>query len=84
MKLLIDMNLSPKWCNFLADAGVESSHWSTVGSYDAPDSPEVIGGRVIVALGQMASELHEGALLTIDPNRTRITVLPLRILGKGR
>lgn len=40
-------------------------------------SPEVIGKQVIVALQQMASELEEGALITVDPNRTRVRVLPL-------
>jgi predicted nuclease of predicted toxin-antitoxin system len=41
-------------------------------------SPEVIGDQILIALRQMASELEEGALLTVDPNRTRIRVLPLR------
>ncbi len=40
-------------------------------------SPEVIGGPVIDALQQMAVELEEGALLTVDPTRTRLRVLPL-------
>ncbi len=38
MKLLIDMNLSPLWLSFLADAGFESIHWSTVGDPSAPDT----------------------------------------------
>ncbi len=41
-------------------------------------SPDVIGKQVIMALRQMASELEEGALLTVDPNRTRLRVLPLQ------
>jgi len=40
--------------------------------------PEVIGKLVVVALRQMASELQEGALLTVDSNRTRLRLLPLR------
>ncbi len=44
-------------------------------------SPDVIGKQIIVALRQMASELEEGALLTVDPNRTRLRVLPLRPRG---
>lgn len=125
MKLLIDMNLSPRWVDVLTKAGVEAVHWSAVGPHDAPDvtimayaaghgyvvatndldfsailaanqgekpsvvqlraenlSPESIGDRVIAALRQMATELDEGALLTIDPNRTRITVLPLQTISK--
>jgi predicted nuclease of predicted toxin-antitoxin system len=37
MKLLIDMNLSPRWVNFLNDQGIASTHWSTVGAINAPD-----------------------------------------------
>lgn len=120
MKLLVDMNLSPRWVAALADAGIEAAHWSTLGAHSAPDwqimtyasenhyvvlthdldfsailaathgekpsvvqiraedvSPEVIGKQVIAALRQMASELAEGALLTVDPSRTRLRVLPL-------
>lgn len=40
-------------------------------------SPDVIGKQVIGALRQMASELAEGALLTVDVNRTRLRLLPL-------
>jgi predicted nuclease of predicted toxin-antitoxin system len=121
MKLLVDMNLSPRWIGVLADAGIEAVHWSTLGANDAADSeimvyanshdyvvlthdldfgailaathgekpsvvqiraedvsPDVIGKQVIAALRQMVSELEEGALLTVDPNRTRLRVLPLQ------
>jgi predicted nuclease of predicted toxin-antitoxin system len=40
-------------------------------------SPEAIGIQVITALRQMAIELDAGALVTIDPKRTRLTMLPL-------
>ena len=121
MRLLIDMNLSPRWVGLLSGAGIEAAHWSTLGANNAPDSEimayaaahgyvvlthdldfgsilaathgekpsvvqiraadvslDTIGRQVIIALGQMASELEEGALLTIDPNRTRLRVLPLQ------
>ena len=120
MKLLVDMNLSPRWVNLLADAGMVAAHWSTLGANNAPDaeimayarehhwvvlthdldfsailaathgdkpsvvqiraedvSPGVIGAHVVIALRQMASELEQGALLTVDPSRTRLRVLPL-------
>jgi len=120
MKLLVDMNLSPRWVNRLVDAGFEAVHWSKLGALDAPDteimafakdkgyvvlthdldfgailaathgekpsvaqiraedvSPDTIGRLVINALRQMTTELEEGALLTIDPNRIRLRVLPL-------
>jgi len=38
MKLLIDMNLSPRWVKLLTDNGYESLHWSTVGKVTASDS----------------------------------------------
>ena len=121
MKLLIDMNLSPRWVERLNAAGVVAHHWSTVGRVDAPDieimayaaahdyivlthdldfsavlaatqgtkpsvvqirsdnlSPAAIGEPLIAALRQMAADLATGALVTVDPGRTRLHVLPLR------
>jgi predicted nuclease of predicted toxin-antitoxin system len=121
MKILIDMNLSPRWAALLAGAGIEVAHWSAVGAPNAPDteimafasahgyvvlthdldftailaatrgtkpsvvqiraddvSPDRIGTPVVNALRQMASELEQGALLSIDPDRTRLRLLPLR------
>ena len=37
MRLLIDMNLTPRWVPFLRDAGYEAVHWSSVGSKAAKD-----------------------------------------------
>ena len=121
MRLLIDMNLSPRWVGLLNGAGIEADHWSTIGAHNAPDplimayaaehdyvvlthdldfsailaatqgekpsvvqiraedvSPDAIGAQVVAALRQMSAELLEGALLTIDTNRTRLRVLPLQ------
>jgi predicted nuclease of predicted toxin-antitoxin system len=121
MKILVDMNLSPRWVDLLTNAGIKAAHWSALGPADAPDvvimafahandyvvlthdldfsailaathgdkpsvvqiraddvSPDVIGKLVTGALSQMADELNQGALLTIDPRRTRLRVLPLR------
>lgn len=122
MKLLVDMNLSPRWIGVLSDAGIEAAHWSSLGANNAPDSeimayanthnyvvlthdldfgtilaatqgkkpsvvqvraedvsPKVIGVQVIAALRQMANELEDGALLTVDVNRTRLRLLPLQL-----
>lgn len=121
MKLLVDMNLSPKWAGFLASAGFEAVHWSELGAANAPDSEimhwaretgcvvltsdldfgtilavthgdkpsvvqlrsdnlsrENIGKQVVDALHQLESELLTGALVTIEPERTRLRILPLR------
>ncbi len=38
MKLLIDMNLSPRWVEALAVEGIEAVHWSAIGAPDATDT----------------------------------------------
>jgi predicted nuclease of predicted toxin-antitoxin system len=120
MKVLVDMNLSPRWLGLLTEAGLEAVHWSALGAGNAPDSeimtyaranefvvlthdldfaailaatqgekpsvvqirseqlnPEVIGKQVVSAFRQLALELAQGALVTVDPERTRVRVLPL-------
>ena len=115
------MNLSPRWAGVFSAAGIEATHWSTLGAINAPDSeimayakenslvvltsdldfgailaatqgekpsvvqirsedvsPDVIGEQVSKAFRQMAAELNDGALITVDPNRTRLRVLPLK------
>jgi predicted nuclease of predicted toxin-antitoxin system len=37
MKILIDMNLSPLWADFLNDNGYEAAHWSSIGHVAAAD-----------------------------------------------
>lgn len=119
MRFLIDMNLSPNWVPFLQQAGLEATHWSTVGAADASDrtlmqwaathdcvvltndldfsailaatgrrkpsvvqiradllTPAAIGGAVIRAVAQTEHELAEGALVSVDPNRARVRILP--------
>jgi predicted nuclease of predicted toxin-antitoxin system len=42
MRLLIDMNLTPRWVLFFASAGHEAVHWSSVGAKTATDG-EICG-----------------------------------------
>jgi predicted nuclease of predicted toxin-antitoxin system len=120
MKLLLDMNLSPRWVGLLAEAEIAAVHWRDAGAHNASDveimdyarandyvvlthdldfgailaatqgtkpsvvqiraadvSPETIGQSVIAALRQMEFELETGALMTVDPQRARLRVLPL-------
>jgi predicted nuclease of predicted toxin-antitoxin system len=120
MKLLIDMNLSPGWARWFAEAGLEATHWTTLGPGNSSDqeimkyarvhgyvvvthdldfgamlaanqgdkpsvvqiraddvSPDAIGTAVVNALRQSQAELESGALLTIDPRRARLRLLPL-------
>jgi predicted nuclease of predicted toxin-antitoxin system len=37
MRLLVDMNLTPRWVEFLARQGWETAHWSSVGDARASD-----------------------------------------------
>ena len=37
MKILVDMNLSPTWVEFLRSRGYEAYHWSTIGDFEASD-----------------------------------------------
>jgi predicted nuclease of predicted toxin-antitoxin system len=40
-------------------------------------SPEASATAVIRAIQQMGAELEQGALVTVDPSRTRLRYLPL-------
>jgi predicted nuclease of predicted toxin-antitoxin system len=120
MKLLIDMNLSPLWVQFLADSGFDSIHWSSIGQPSASDTeimdhasayglvifthdldfgtllaklktrqpsviqvraqdilPDAIGKMVVRALHASRPHLEAGALVTVDPHRHRIRLLPI-------
>ena len=43
--------------------------------------PESMGGTVISAIRSSQYELEEGALVTVDPRKMRVTLLPLRKRG---
>jgi predicted nuclease of predicted toxin-antitoxin system len=38
MKLVVDVNLPPKWVEFLTTRGIEAVHWSQVGDLRATDA----------------------------------------------
>jgi predicted nuclease of predicted toxin-antitoxin system len=38
MKLIIDMNLSPRWVEFFTKSNITAVHWSTIGRINAPDA----------------------------------------------
>jgi predicted nuclease of predicted toxin-antitoxin system len=121
MKLLIDMNLSPRLAGLLAEAGFPATHWSELGPVDAGDpeimsyakahdlvvlthdldysailaatgadkpsvvqvraadlTPELLATPIIAGLMQCRQALADGALLTINPARMRLRLLPLK------
>lgn len=38
IRILVDMNLSPRWVDRFAESGIQARHWSSVGATGAPDS----------------------------------------------
>ncbi len=121
MKILLDMNLTPKWRIPLVEAGHDVVHWSEIGAPDAPDttlmewarqndhiiftndldygallyvtgatSPSVLQARsddvrpaalsdsILRSLASAEEELKKGALVTVDLQRHRVSILPLR------
>lgn len=120
MKLIVDMNLSPRWIPLLGRSQIEAVHWSSVGSVTALDTeimayavehgyivltndldfsailaatrgakpsvvqirsddlnPDAIGAQVIGALRQLEVQLQSGALVSVEPHRTKVRLLPL-------
>jgi len=120
MKILVDMNLSPSWSNFLIEKGIETIHWSSIGSHDSTDeeifsfaksndftiltsdldfgfilaitngkkpsviqikagalSSKKIGGIVVSTIKLLTADIEQGALITIDAHKTRVSLLPL-------
>jgi predicted nuclease of predicted toxin-antitoxin system len=120
VKILIDMNLTPEWVEFLAAHEIESIHWSNVGDPRALDPkimafaqehgfvvfthdldfgnilavthargpsviqarvedpvPATIGETVVAVLNENTTHLERGALITLDPDRLRIRILPI-------
>jgi predicted nuclease of predicted toxin-antitoxin system len=76
MKILVDMNLSPKWVDFLVEAGLEAVHWSTVGAGDAHDS-DVMRWAAERSHIVLTSDLDFGAILAATQDR-KPSVLQLR------
>ena len=40
-------------------------------------NPDIVAAQVLRVLRQFRSEIEEGALITFDPRRTRVRILPL-------
>jgi predicted nuclease of predicted toxin-antitoxin system len=62
MKLLVDMNLSPRWADVFAASGLEAVHWSAIGAADAPDT-EIMDYARAHAYTVFTHDLDFGAIL---------------------
>jgi len=45
MRFLVDMNLSPRWVDMLAVAGLEAAPWSMLGPHNASDVEIMVYAR---------------------------------------
>jgi predicted nuclease of predicted toxin-antitoxin system len=64
MRFLIDMNLSPRWVEFLAAAGHDAVHWSTVGAPNASDR-ELIDHAIAERRVIVTQDLDFGTILAV-------------------
>jgi len=76
MKILIDMNLSPRWVEALGAAGHEVAHWSQTGSPSAPDS-EIMRWAAANGFVIFTHDLDFGAILAAGGD-TAPSVIQLR------
>jgi predicted nuclease of predicted toxin-antitoxin system len=76
MKILVDMNLSPDWVNFLATAGHEATHWSKIGSGSATDT-ELMAWAAENGFVVLTADLDFGAILAATKGR-RPSVVQVR------
>lgn len=77
MKLLLDMNLSPQWVPFLKGAGIDATHWSTMGRATAPDAEVMDWARTNSCI-VFTNDLDFAALLAMT-HANGPSVLQLRL-----
>ena len=76
MKILLDMNLSPDWCQTLKSHGFEPLHWSYVGDPRAKDT-EIMDWARDNGYILITHDLDFGALLAVTKQQ-RPSVLQIR------
>lgn len=62
MKILVDMNLSPSWVEFLSDHGIQAVHWSDIGAPDAADA-EILTYALSNGFAVFTHDLDFGTML---------------------
>lgn len=76
MKILLDMNLTPRWVLFLRTAGFEALHWSQVGPADAPDE-EIMAYAASGEFVVLTHDLDFSAILAVTKG-SKPSVIQLR------
>ena len=81
MKLLVDMNLSPRWVELLGQAGFDAAHWSKLGPSNASDAQIMtfarLNGYVV-----LTHDLDFGAILAATQG-TKPSVVQIRSENVG-
>jgi predicted nuclease of predicted toxin-antitoxin system len=76
MKILLDMNMTPRWVQFLRAAGFEVLHWSQIGRADAPDE-EIMAYAASREFVVLTHDLDFSAILAATKGR-KPSVIQLR------
>ena len=76
MKILVDMNLSPRWILYLADADIEAAHWTALGAHNAPDM-EIMDFARANEYVVLTHDLDFGAILAAT-HRKKPSVVQIR------
>ncbi len=77
MKLLVDMNLSPRWASVLSRAGLEVIHWSKLGLAYAPDH-EIMAYAAEHGYVVFTNDLDFGVILA-ETKAERPSVVQVRV-----
>lgn len=76
MKIVVDMNLSPRWIALLNAAGLDAVHWSDVGAPTARDE-EIMAWAISADAVVLTRDLDFSAILAFSKN-TKPSVVQIR------
>jgi len=76
MRILVDMNLSPRWATSLQGSGLDAVHWSAVGPFDATDA-QIMAYALLRDYVVLTHDLDFSAILAATKGR-KPSVVQLR------
>ena len=76
MQLIVDMNLTPRWVEFLIEAGIRATHWSAIGRGNATDYSIMAYSREH-GFAVLTHDLDFGTILAVT-NASKPSVVQLR------